>query len=440
MNRSIQALQDALSYPTISYSQRSLMDSAVFEGFVKRLQFHYPLIFKHAHITTFHQHTHLFHFKGESDTHPIALMGHYDVVPVSSTWSVPPFSGHIQDNYIYGRGALDMKGHLIAVFESIERLLEQGYIFNQDLYIMMGHNEETGSDEADSGAEAMMNHLKSCGIKLHLVIDEGGNYIAKEPLHVNQDLTLIGIGEKGYMDVRAIVNDPGGHSSTPPEHSALVEPMKLGVHVETHKFKPVLNPATVAMFKACAPFASFPHSLYYRYPQIFKWFILNDCLQDPKLAAHFRTTAVMTMVSGASSMNVLPQVGLVNLNVRIAPHQTSQDILKAFNNVKGSNVRLEVDFANEPTPISRLDDGVFDDVVSCLQSVYPSMSLVVPSLMVAATDARYMHEISDHVFRACPFESMKEDRHTVHADDERLSLDSFEKGILFFTKIIKTFA
>jgi carboxypeptidase PM20D1 len=440
MNRSIQALQDALSFPTISYSQRSLMDSSVFHGFVERLSFHYPKIFTKAHITSFHTHTLLFHLKGKDNTLPIALMGHYDVVPVSNTWSVLPFSGHIQDSYIYGRGALDMKGHLIAVFEAIERLLEQDYEFNQDLYIMMGHNEETGSDEADSGAEAMMNHLKSLGIKLHLVIDEGGNYISKEQLHVNQDLTLIGIGEKGYMDVRAIVNDQGGHSSTPPKKSALVEPMKLGVYVETHKFKPVLNSATEAMFKACAPFASFPHNIFYKYPKLFKWFILHDCLKDPKLAAHFRTTAVMTMVSGASSMNVLPQVGLVNLNVRIAPHQTSQDVIEAFNKVKGSKVRLDVDFANEPTSISRLDDGVFEEVVGCLQSIYPDMSLVVPSLMVAATDARYMHEISDHVFRCCPFDSMKEDRHTVHADDERLSLISFEKGIEFFISIITKFA
>ncbi len=145
------------------------------------------------------------------------------------------------------------------------------------------------------------------------------------------------------------------------------------------------------------------------------------------------------MAQGSASMNVLPQIGWVNLNIRIAPHQRGQDIIDVLTKVKDSNVQLKYDFANEPTSISHLDDGVFEEVVECFQTVYPQMKLVVPALMIAATDARYMHDISDHVFRCCPFDSMKEDRHTVHADDERLSLASFEKGISFFSKVLEMF-
>ena len=439
MNRPIQALSSILSYPTISYPQRNLMDDEVFRGCVNALKKHYPLTFTQASITTFHQHTYLFHLKGIDSTFPIGLMGHYDVVPVSNTWSVPPFQGVIMDDYIYGRGALDMKGHLVAVFEAVERHLETGLPFKQDLYIMMGHNEECSGEEPDSGAEAMMLYLKEKGIKLHLVIDEGGDVIDGQRLHVNEDIHVIGIGEKGYMDVRALVKDAGGHSSTPPPLSALVGPMKLGVYVETHKFKPQLNEATKSMVKRCAPYASFPYSLFYRYPTFFKSFIFKSLLKDRKLAAHVRTTAVTTMAQGSASMNVLPQDGWINLNIRIAPHQRSQDIMDVLTKVKDSSVQLKYDFANEPTPISLLDDGVFEEVVTCFQTVYPEMKLVVPALMIAATDARYMHDISDHVFRCCPFDSMKEDRHTVHADDERLSLTSFEKGIAFFSSILEKF-
>lgn len=440
MNRPIKALQDLISCPTISYSNRKLMDDAVFEAAVTSLREHYPTIFSSATITTFHKHTYLFHLKGDHSSHPIGLMGHYDVVPVSTTWSVDPFKGVIQDGYIYGRGALDMKGHLIAVFESVERLLESGNTLKQDVYIMMGHNEETGSDENDAGAEAIMTHLKSKGIRLHCVIDEGGDYISKEKLHLSEDVTCIGIGEKGYMDVACLTHDIGGHSSTPPALSALVGPTKLGIDVESRKFKAVLTPAMEALLKTCARYARFPYNLFYSFPKLFKWFILNDCLKDPKLAAHCRTTAVMTMASGSASMNVLPQKGFVNINVRIAPHQTSKDVLNELAARKDKNVELKIDFANEPTSLSVLNDGVFDLVAQCLKDVYPETRLIAPSLMIAATDARYMHEISDHVFRCCPFDSMKQDRHTVHADDERLALESFEKGISFFTKILKTFA
>ena len=90
MNRPIQALTSILSFPTISYPQRNLMDDEVFSGCVNALKRHYPLTFTQATIVTFHKHTYLFHLKGSDNTFPIGLMGHYDVVPVSNTWSVPP--------------------------------------------------------------------------------------------------------------------------------------------------------------------------------------------------------------------------------------------------------------------------------------------------------------------------------------------------------------
>ncbi|MEI2421458.1 M20/M25/M40 family metallo-hydrolase, partial [Arthrospira platensis SPKY2] len=112
-----------------------------------------------------------------------------------------PFSGDIEGDYLYGRGTLDMKGHVIALLEALESLLAEGAAFERDLYLMFGHNEETGSNVPDSGAVAIRDHLKAGGIRFRMVCDEGGALIDGKPLGVDGVVALIGVGEKGYVDI-----------------------------------------------------------------------------------------------------------------------------------------------------------------------------------------------------------------------------------------------
>ena len=106
----------------------------------------------------------------------------------------------------------------------------------------------------------------------------------------------------------------------------------------------------------------------------------------------------------------------------------------------GSSIAVKSLNGNEPTIVSRSDNEQFKSIVQSIKSIYPEIITVAPYLMVAATDSRIYHPISEGVYRVQPFMSMLEDRATVHADNERVAIDSYLKGIEFFKLCITNLA
>jgi len=251
---SLEHLQKAIQCETISYPDRSRIDFKEYDKFIDFVKKAYPLLHKKAKLEFVEKHSLVFHLKGSTEQDPIALMGHYDVVPVNPAgWNVGPFSGDLIDGYVYGRGTLDMKGQVIAVLEAVEACLEEGLVFERDVYLLFGHNEETGSEMPDSGARLTRDLLKSRGIHFNMVLDEGGAFINGKAMGVNSTVALIGVGEKGYLDVELTATQNGGHASMPPVTSALYDVFQAAMKMESHKFQADFNPATNAMFEALVP-------------------------------------------------------------------------------------------------------------------------------------------------------------------------------------------
>ena len=116
----------------------------------------------------------IYHWKGtRDDLDPIALLAHQDVVPVSEgteqDWKYEPFSGHNDGEFIWGRGTLDMKNHLIGVMDAVETLLEEGFQPERDVYLLFGDNEEVVANDKN-GAFDIMQTLKDRGIELDSVM------------------------------------------------------------------------------------------------------------------------------------------------------------------------------------------------------------------------------------------------------------------------------
>lgn len=203
-------ISQAISIATVSQVDESAVDKAQFEKFADFLQKTYPLV--HSRLSKQVIGGALVFFLPGSDPslEPIAMLAHQDVVPVSTgtegDWTHPPFSGHNDGEFIWGRGALDMKNHLIAVMEATENLLKKGFAPKRGLYILLGCNEEIVASE-NSSAKKVAAYLEENGVRLKCVVDEGGGVI---PLSYKNiiDKTLVGIGvaEKGYLDVELSVS------------------------------------------------------------------------------------------------------------------------------------------------------------------------------------------------------------------------------------------
>ena len=436
----IHHLQIAIQAPTISYPDRSRMDFAVFERFLADLETHYPLTFSIGSVERIAGYSLLITIPGtQPNANPIALMGHYDVVPVKPEgWITDPFSGEIIDAYLYGRGTLDMKGQVIATLEAMEALLREKTRFERSVYLLFGHNEETGSEMDDSGASATRDVLKARGIHFHAVIDEGGAVIEGKDFGIAGLLGLIGIAEKGYLDVQLSAHQAGGHASMPPQHSALYDVFEGAMRVESKKFKPVLNEATLAMFLALAPHMHGWRRFVFTHVKAFERWVLSQLIKVPHTAALVRTTSVMTMASGSKAPNVLAQNGEVIVNCRLVPGDSIAHVVQRLQAKVGPKVSVQALTGTEPTNVSPVDHPAYQQLAQAIHSVYPQLTAIAPYLVVGATDSRVYHGMADGVYRIQPFLNSYRDRSTVHADNERILIEDYLSGITLFKTILLT--
>jgi len=169
----------------------------------------------------------------------LLLMAHMDVVPVEaateSSWHQPPFSGRVAEGFIWGRGAMDDKASVMGLLEAVEHLLESGFEPQRTVYLAFGHDEEIGGN---SGAAKIAGLLQSRGLELEYVLDEGLNIFNGIVPGISAPVALIGVAEKGYLTLQLTAESPGGHSSAPPEHTAITVISRALQRLEGRPFQP----------------------------------------------------------------------------------------------------------------------------------------------------------------------------------------------------------
>lgn len=235
-----------------------------------------------------------------------------------------------------------MKNHLICVMEAVEALLEEDYEPERDVYLCFGHNEEVVASES-AGAKAIMNTLKSRGIHLDSVIDEGGAILPVNVKHVLKgNLAGVGIAEKGYADFSMSVRAKGGHSSQPPKHSAIGKIADVVKDVENHQFKSKLEPFVLKLFSNLGRRTTYPVRVVACNLWLLKPLAKFIMEQIPPTASLIRTTTGVTMAEGSPAANVLPQEASVTANFRMMPGTTTEDVEKHLRKViKNKNVEIK---------------------------------------------------------------------------------------------------
>ena len=160
----------------------------------------------------------------EPELGAILLMSHFDVVPIEasslSQWTHSPFSGHRDNQHVWGRGTLDCKHGVMAILEAVNQLANEGFQPQRTIYVALGHDEELGGTEGNSKMAAW---FRSHGIRLHSIIDEGGCVFTQFP-GLERPAALVGVAEKGFLTVEMtakVAADKVGHSSMPPRETAV---------------------------------------------------------------------------------------------------------------------------------------------------------------------------------------------------------------------------
>ena len=444
LNRFRKNLSDAIKFKTIADKEAANTDWAVFDAFHDFLKERYPLMHKKLELTVIARGSLVFRWKGtRSDLDPIALLSHQDVVPISEgtldDWKHDPFEGVDDGEFIWGRGALDMKNHLIGVLESVETLLSEGFVPERDVYILLGHNEEVMCATSENGATCICNYLKEKGVHLDAIIDEGGAILPVEVKGViNKHLAGIGVAEKGYADVEVAVTAKGGHSSQAPNHTAIGHLADVIKDIENHQFKAKMSPMMRELFDKIGRNCTYPARLVTCNLKLLEPALTKAMSFIPPAASMLRTTFGITMASGSPQANVLPQRASVTVNFRMFPGQTVDDVLEHLHKVI-KNKKVEINLLpgwKNPSAVSPTDTRSFKVIEKICHSM-DDKAVVAPYLVMGGTDACHYQAVCENIYRYSPFLVSTSLLLTTHGTNERIPVSVMEDAVKFFKRYIR---
>ncbi|WP_232680860.1 M20/M25/M40 family metallo-hydrolase [Nocardioides sp. R-C-SC26] len=395
-------------------------DPAAFAAFRETFAAAYPRL--HGLETVcFDDGTLLFHLPGESPERPMVLMAHHDVVPApAEQWSFDPFAGVVTDTEVFGRGTLDDKGPLVCIAEAVERLLGGEERPAHDVWVLSGADEET----VGYGASRAADHLRDRGVHPWLVADEGGAIVTDHVPGATGPVALVGVAEKGSVDVGLLAIGGGGHTSIPLPDGAVARLARAIVAIDEHAPELLVSRAVEAMAAALGLGALDAGEL-------------GELLRgmSHETAALVSTTMAVTRLSGSPADNVVASEARATVNVRLAPGDDRARLRERLEKLLAPHGVL-VDWmrGDDPSPVSRTEGPQWAHVVRAAGALgdHP----VVPYVQTGATDSRFFSRFCDAVYRFAPLSMDAGQRASIHGPDERVSIASLELGAEYHRSLL----
>lgn len=433
----VSRLARLIRFKTVSYRDSELEDDGEFKGFLAALPELYPSVFKACEYTELADRAIMFRWPGKGAGDPAVLMAHYDVVPVNEeAWDKPAFAGIIEDGVLWGRGALDTKVTFNGVLSAAEHLIQEGFVPEHDIYFAFSGGEEVNG----RGAVNIVDYFEQNGITPSVVVDEGGAVVENVFPGVKEPCGLIGIAEKGMMDVKYTAKSQGGHASAPKPGSPLVLLSKACLRIEKHPFKYHITKPVAEMFDTLGRHSSFVFRLIFANLWLFSGLIdAAMCRKNGgEINALLRTTVAFTQSQGSAASNVIPPKAQLISNIRLNPEDRMDTALEYLKKtVKDSRVELEILHGMEPSRISETKCAAYEKVASAVASTWKGC-IVSPYLMVQCSDSRHWGRISDKVYRFSAMDLTSEERATIHGNNERIRLDCANRAVEFYIRLMRT--
>ncbi len=429
------ALQALVRCKTVSRYTHEEEDEEEFEKLVSLLPSLYPAVFEKCTLTRLPDRALLFHLKGKTQEKPSVLMAHYDVVPVSEeSWEKPPFEGIIEDGVMWGRGTLDTKATFNGVLFAANTLLKEGFVPENDLYFAFSGGEEVNGP----GARHIVEYFKENGIPVSMVVDEGGAVVENVFPGVKAPCGLIGIAEKGMMDLEYRITSNGGHASAPPPRTSIGALSAACCAVERNPFPSHLTKPVAEMFDTLGRHSSFLYRMIFANLWCFAPVLDLICKKSGgELNALMRTTVAFTQMKGSNACNVLPPEASMVSNIRLNPEDTMESAKAYLEKVIGNeSISLSPIQGMNPSRISRTDCEEYRRVASAIAGTWRG-TLVSPYLMVQCSDSRHYGAISDRVYRFSAMDLTSEERRTIHGHNERIRLECIGRAVEFYIRLMK---
>lgn len=458
-------LSGGIKIPTVSTGELGDFNYSTFDTFKEYLKKSYPLVYQNTENYEINKYALIFRLKGNnSKLEPIVFLSHIDVVPpgdadiknnqqdifrlkdqpllpvkkVAEDWDFAPFSGAVANGRIYGRGAIDMKGMLFSLMESMTNLIKNGYVPQRDIYLAFGFDEEVGGTK---GATYIADHFKKQGLQFDAVYDEGGLILEKGSVKgINSDVAVIGCAEKGFLSVKIKVKGLGGHSSMPPMESAIGKAAVIMQRLEENQMKPMITPVIKDFFDNIGGAMPFANRLAISNQWLLKPLLLSQLTKNNSTNALVRTTTALTMMKGSDGTNVLsPEVEFI-VNFRLLPGNTVKEVKEHIAKAtEGFDVEIEeIDNTREASAISPTNNKAFKMIEAGIKEIHPN-AIVTPYLTIAGTDAYKYQIVSRNIYRFMPIKINDPEKQSIHSTNEYISIENYMKMIHYFEYIMKNY-
>ncbi len=374
---------------------------------------------------------------------PILILGHLDVVEAPrADWTTDPFQLVERDGYYYGRGVQDMKGPDAVVIADLIRLKREGYVPDRDIIVALTADEEGGTA---NGVDWLLRNRRDLIDAGYVLNPDGGIVSGEQGKGASIELEA---AEKLYADYQLSATNAGGHSSRPTPDNAIYHVSDALVALQKNPFPFELNPVTRAYFSAMASVspadvAADMRAILAEPPDPAA---IERLSRDPRMNALLHTTCVPTQVSGGQAVNALPFRAEANVNCRILPGHSQEE------------VRLELvrRFADPALSVRyRSDAGVLSDrgsdraamtpppprpdlllaVRSAGARLWPGAP-VVPLMETVATDSIYTMLAGIPSYGVSGL-LIDHDDNREHARDERIRVSAFSDCLAFYDDVLR---
>ncbi len=362
---------------------------------------------------------------GRGDAPPLLLQGHVDVVTTEGQkWRYPPFEARIADGYIWGRGALDMKGGVAMMLAAFLRAKAENADLPGDVILLLLSDEEAGSD---MGARFLVEEHPELFAGVRYAIGEFGGF----PMAIGgKRFYPIQVAEKHLCWMKATVHGPAGHASMPVRGGAMAKLADLLQKLDQNRLPVHITPVVKQMIETIADALDGPMTQVMRQ-------LLNPAATDQVLDrmgpdgrlfdAMLHNTVSPTILHGSSKINVIPGEASVEIDGRILPGMSSDDLIRELRDLVGEEVEFQVMRA-DPGP-AEPDLSWFDTLGDILRESDPE-GIPVPLLISGVTDARYFSQLGIQTYGYLPM-NLPPDfnfQSTIHAADERIPVEAVAFG------------
>jgi carboxypeptidase PM20D1 len=366
---------------------------------------------------------------------PLGISGHMDVVAADpKDWERDPFTPVVENGYLFGRGASDMKSDGAMAVSALIEMKRRGFRPRRDIILVFSGDEET----AMKTSEALAAKLKDAELVLN--IDGGGGTLddtTGKPLYF-----MWGAAEKTYADFELSVTNPGGHSSQPRKINAITQIATALAKIGAYQFKPELNEITRLSLANAAKYET-PETA-----AALRAFVADPTdraaiatlTANPATVGSIGTTCVATMVSGGHALNALPQRATANVNCRIFPGHSMESIRAELETaVADPAVTIkDVSQGSVATPASPLRPDVKAAIETSLHKVYPGIP-VFPGQASGASDSMWFRSVGVPSYSVSPiFTKPSED--FAHGLNERVPMANFAPGVAYYVNLFSTLA